>query len=71
MAELPLDHLTEPELGVIQKHLTTIGQLQALAETRQEAVNDIVGLALEARGLSPTTHTIEMPQGLIKPKLVA
>jgi|TARA_Y100000310_G_scaffold200337_2_gene200401 hypothetical protein len=55
----PKDHLTEPELAIVQKHLGVIGQLQALIATRQEALNDIAGLALSARGFSPVTHDID------------
>ena len=67
---LPLDHLTEAELGVLEKHRNVITQWIALVQTRQEAVNDIVGLVLEARGFSPETHQIQLPEGIIveKPK---
>jgi hypothetical protein len=51
--------LSEPELVIVQRYLGIIGQLQALVSTRQEALNDILGLALEARGFSPVTHDID------------
>lgn len=59
MARLPKDYLTEPEMAISKKHLGVIGQLQGLIATRQEALNDILGLALGARGFSPVTHDID------------
>ena len=59
MTKLPKDRLTKDEMAIVQKNLGVIGQLQALAATRQETLNDIVGLALAARGFSPVTHDID------------
>lgn len=54
-------------MTILRKHVTEMARLQGLLETRQEAVNDIVGLALEARGLSPATHELR-PNGSIVEK---
>ncbi len=55
---LPLDKLTESEKAILQKHLQVIGQFQALIVTRQQAVQDILAIALEARGFNSQTHRV-------------
>jgi len=65
---LSQNQLTEAELTIAQRYQQSISQLQNLMVVHQQALNDILGLSLEARGLSPMTHEINA-NGAITPKL--
>jgi len=66
VSSLSETELSEAEQAVLQKHLTALKQFQALLLVRQEAMQDIINLALEARGLSPATHQVDIREGTIK-----
>jgi len=68
MQKLPEMQLTDMELKVLGKHWGEIQRLRAEAGTREEAMQDIVNLALEARGLDGTKYLVDYPQGNIRPK---
>lgn len=65
---MPENHLTAAESAVVQRYVAEINQLQNLLTVKQMALNDIAGLALDARGLSPVTHTVDAQTGNITEK---
>ena len=68
MAKLPREDLTEPENAITSRYLSEVIHLNDMLQAKRQALDDILGLALEARGLSPDTHTINLQTGTIVQK---
>ena len=57
--------LTENEKGVIKRYLKEIGDIRNLLEVKSGALDDILGVMIEARGLSLPDYQVDIRSGMI------
>lgn len=62
---LPLNTLGDAEMAILRRHVDNLTHHREIAQLEASTISDIIGLALEARGLHISTHTVDIDTGAI------
>ena len=60
--------LTDAEMIILNRHVRNSQEHRNLMVIEQQAIEDIVSLALEARGLDPRSFLVNFATGVIVPR---